>query len=35
MQRWKCTGDDLKAKVARQKLSPDSFTTYGVRIDPD
>ncbi len=25
--------DDLKAKVARQKLSPDSFTTYGVRID--
>ncbi len=21
--------DDLKAKVARQKLSPDSFTTYG------
>lgn len=24
---------DLKAKVARQKLSPDSFTTYGVRID--
>lgn len=25
--------EDLKAKVARQKLSPDSFTTYGVRID--
>ena len=25
--------DDLKAKVARQKLSPDSLTTYGVRID--
>lgn len=25
--------DDLRGKVARKRLSPDSFTTYGVRMD--